>query len=109
METYRDSIPRADKDTVESLVCPEFPNIVESERRLGDTNTTPSREHEDEERILRRISIGNGRHTARQTHNEQHCFGSNDPSLLDHPEDTDTTMKSATILETRNVFRKLTR
>ena len=51
-DTHRDSIPRADKHPVESLVRPELPDIVEPKCSLSDTDATPRREQQDEEGVL---------------------------------------------------------
>jgi hypothetical protein len=50
--TYRYSVPGTNKDSVKRLVRPKLPDIVETERRLGDTNTTPRGKHQNEEGIL---------------------------------------------------------
>jgi hypothetical protein len=51
--TYRYRIPRAYEYSVERLICPEFPDIVETEGGLRDSNAAPGSQHENEERILR--------------------------------------------------------
>jgi hypothetical protein len=51
-KTYRDGVPWTHEDSVESLICPEFPDVVEAEGGLGNANAPPSSEHQDEERVL---------------------------------------------------------
>jgi hypothetical protein len=54
--TYRYRVPWTHEDSVESLICPEFPDVVEAEGGLGNANAPPSSEHQDEESVLQ-VSI----------------------------------------------------
>jgi hypothetical protein len=51
--TYRYRIPGAYEYSIERLICPKVPDIVEAEGCLRDTDTAPGSQHKDEERILR--------------------------------------------------------
>jgi len=69
----RNSIPRANKDPIEGLVCPEFSDVVEAEFGLGDTDASPGAEDEDPECF-----------------EEEHGLGPDGIAFLDEPEDTDS-------------------